>query len=586
MVRMHPVIGSPSGKASVARPRHVKAEYRLKRLPGDFSWELLDKLVRSFSTELSQPLFATFCGVARRRDPREYYGLDSTMGLQCISRWRWPMAGNPAVVHMICSFLRKNVDVPLVDETTRKHDCMTRVVQIDESLPLLAKPDWLRSPVYVRAKELIKALLGPVPTPENIAFHGRHGPGSTASIPFGERSAYFKYADFPYWCSPSSQSLLTYCITSDIRWASALEDAFRERYDIPKWRLLNRSLYLENLVRSECNFNVITSVPKDGRKDRPIAKEQTGNIYLQLAIGSIIRSRLLRRWRVDLNEQADVNRGFCLSSSQRKDLFTIDLSNASDTVSYALVKSLLPDDWFQLLCSVRSPWGILPSGDAIRYRKFSSMGNGYTFELETLIFLAICKAVSHVHGSPADDVFAVFGDDIIGPDYLYNTIANYLEYSGFQVNSEKSFSGSDRVRESCGVDALDGYNIRPVFMKGNPDNAMEMLGLRNRIRSWYLTHLGSMPEELDTWFLRTFDLMPPLGPDSSKETDGWWQDGDWPYGTRFQCLTGSTVEIPARDFRFRKLMHSLLSCTGEGGNFLVVQPGKRIKVKDRVKDWE
>jgi hypothetical protein len=347
------------------------------------------------------------------------------------------------------------------------------------------------------------------------------------------------------------------------------------------WSILDRTVFHNTIVEGVYPFNVVTTVPKDGRKDRPIAKEQTGNIYLQLGVGSLIRQRLLAVG-VDLNHQADRNRRKALIASRDLSLFTIDLSSASDTVGYALVKALLPPDWFRLLDSLRAPWGVLPSGEAFLYRKFSSMGNGFTFELETVIFMAICVGVSKVFGHRSDE-FAVFGDDIIGPDYLYLQITNYLEYSGFLVNSEKSFHGGQRVRESCGVDALDGRDIRPFFIKTVPQDAMEAIGIRNRVRKWFLGQLGDYPAKLDDFLIgRTFSRMPPIGPDSDVEFDGWLQDGPRARGSRYQAYMRATTQVPAREFLFRKLMHDLRSCTGEGGNFLVSETSQRVELVDRV----
>jgi hypothetical protein len=210
------------------------------------------------------------------------------------------------------------------------------------------------------------------------------------------------------------------------------------------------------------------------------------------------------------------------------------------------------------------------------------MGNGFTFELESILFLALCEGIRRVYGVRSDRFFA-FGDDILGPDYLYSHCCKYLSYSGFLVNSEKSFHGSSRVRESCGIDALDGRNIRPVFVKRVPQGAMEAIGVRNRIRAWCYRQFGSYPASLDNLLIGdTFDDMPPIGPDSDVEFDGWLQDGDWNVGTHHECYTPTTVQIPSRELHIRKLMHDLRSCSGEGGNFLVSEPSQRVRLVDRV----
>jgi len=82
---------------------------------------------------------------------------------------------------------------------------------------------------------------------------------------------------------------------------------------------------------------------------------------------------------VNLRDQS-VNQRYALLGSIDGSLATIDLSSASDTVSYALVMSLLPSGWFDLLDLFRSECVEVPGG-VIELEKFSSMGNAYTFEL-------------------------------------------------------------------------------------------------------------------------------------------------------------------------------------------------------------
>jgi hypothetical protein len=569
-----------SGRVVVLRGKgNRKVLPSIKRLPSDFCWKLGASLCESLRSHMSSSAYSTIQGVFRRRDVVGYYALDTQYGLQCITSWVQPEQGNPATLHMLSSVFRKCTDLELIPSKERKANCLDSVVKVDSTVPAL-RPEWLTDPVYLHAKDWIEQMLGPVPSEDAIAFSVRHGPGSTASTPFAARSGYFKYSAWPYKATPSAQRLLTDCIQTDLRWRSVLEDAVRRHLDIPMWAILDQKAFLAFVVDGTCPFNVVTTVPKDGRKDRPIAKEQLGNIYLQLGVGAVIRSRL-RGFGIDLNHQQEINRRIALEASRSRRYFTIDLSNASDTVGYDLVKALLPTGWFQLLDSLRSPWGTIPGDRSFLYRKFSSMGNGFTFELESVIFRAICAGISREFGHRSDR-FAVFGDDIIGPDYLYLHHLQYLSYSGFSVNSEKSFHGRDRVRESCGVDALDGRNIRPVFCKNTPRNAMELTGLRNRIRLWFFRQLGYYPADLDAFFIRCFDVLPPIGPDSDVEFDGWLHDGYWAEGRTHECMVPTTTELPARDLGFRKLMHDLRCCTGEGGNFLVSEPSERVRLVGRV----
>lgn len=551
----------------------------LRRLPQDFSWRLLHKLVMTLSDSISVQLKDRLLSIIRSRDIAGYYELEVEFGLQCIARHpQGPFPGNPASVLLLISVFRKSVDMALLSGKERRTSCIAKALSLDNSLPVTPKSEWHSDHVYVQARGWIQRVLNSVPDLDTIANSVRHGPGSSASVPYCARSRYFKYLNWPYRSTPASRCLLTDCILTDARWAAVLEDDMRKQFHIPMWNILNRDSFRSRIVDANHPYNVVTTVPKDGRKDRPIAKEQTGNIFLQLAVGSIIRQRL-RAAGIDLDKQAVWNRRMALASSLTQRLFTIDLSNASDTVSRALVQALLPEGWFLLLETLRAPWGTFPDR-SIFYKKFTSMGCGFTFELETLIFRAISYGISRVYGHRTD-MFATFGDDIIGPDYLYTHHLQYLEYSGFQVNSEKSFHGRDRVRESCGVDAYEGVNIRPVYIKEVPKTVSAAIGVRNRLRAWFLKHHGSFPHDLDSFLLGMFSDLPPVGPDSI-ETDGWLQDGPAVPGSYHWAIVPRTKELPAREFMFRKLMHPLRSCTGEGGNFLVSEESSQVSIKGRV----
>jgi len=100
--------------------------------------------------------------------------------------------------------------------------------------------------------------------------------------------------------------------------------------------------------------------------------------------------------------------------------------------------------------------------------KFSSMGNGYTFELETVIFSAITAAVHEmVTGEAAklhQNVF-VYGDDIICKTDVSLDVIAALRWFGFSLNERKSFV-SGPFRESCGGDYFNGVPVRAHFFEG------------------------------------------------------------------------------------------------------------------------
>jgi hypothetical protein len=220
-------------------------------------------------------------------------------------------------------------------------------------------------------------------------------------------------------------------------------------------------------------------VPKNAKTHRVIAKEPHVNSYLQKGLGGLIRKRLRDVAGVDLNDQTR-NQRLARHGSLTGELATIDLSGASDTISSELVKFLIPDRWFKLLDATRSKQGLF-EGSWIHYEKFSSMGNAYTFELESLIFWALCKATLHVLGQ--GQTLSVYGDDLIVPSSTFGLVVTVLEYAGFSTNDKKSFS-SGPFRESCGQDYFQGVGVRPIFQKEEISNVESLYRSANSLRRY------------------------------------------------------------------------------------------------------
>jgi hypothetical protein len=222
--------------------------------------------------------------------------------------------------------------------------------------------------------------------------------------------------------------------------------------------------------------NTIVTVPKNSKTNRVIAIEPGINLWFQKAVGSMIRRRLLR-FGIDLNDQsknADLAREASLDSS----LATIDFSSASDSIATAVVRELLPPRWFLLLDCMRSKRGNSDKGSIV-WNKFSSMGNGFTFELESLIFYAAASAVREYMGLTG--VISVFGDDVVLPSESAQQYADFCDYLGFQVNTQKSFS-TGLFRESCGSHYFSGVDCKPIFLKERLSNVESVYKLANNIR--------------------------------------------------------------------------------------------------------
>lgn len=223
--------------------------------------------------------------------------------------------------------------------------------------------------------------------------------------------------------------------------------------------LLEMGVDLALCVVETVERNVISLVPKNWKTHRTIAKEPTHTLPLQLAVDAFLKAKL-HRWGVTLRDQSK-NQQRAKQGSIDGSFATIDLMMASDCVALNCVAWLLPPEWFELLSDLRSSYFSADWGEG-EYAKFSSMGNGYTFSLESLIFAAACRAV----GSRQ---FAVYGDDIAVETEHVQSLLRLLSFLGFKVNKEKSFvDPSCHFRESCGNDYWKGRFVTPFYLRELP----------------------------------------------------------------------------------------------------------------------
>jgi hypothetical protein len=244
--------------------------------------------------------------------------------------------------------------------------------------------------------------------------------------------------------------------------------------------------------------NRLDFVPKDATISRSICIEPVLNMFFQLGMGRLIERRLKNFFGVTLSFQPDVNRALALMGSCTGDMVTIDLSSASDSMSLRMVRELFPPDivqWFEILRSRSSRY----KSEVIGLNMLSTMGNGFTFPVQTALFSCIVAAahevdgltrVDHPHGMPVLSLkhlpnWSVFGDDIICSQRVLRKVLRLLTLTGFEVNGLKTFY-EGLFRESCGHDYFKGHDVRGVYCKTlkTPQDRYTLINLLNQWSSW------------------------------------------------------------------------------------------------------
>lgn len=210
-------------------------------------------------------------------------------------------------------------------------------------------------------------------------------------------------------------------------------------------------------------------VNKSAKTKRGMRIDPTVNSMYQLGLGDLL-SKALRLLGLDIRDQS-ANKRAALYGSIHGLTATVDLSSASDTIAWRLVEYLFPREWFDLFWLLSSRQVALEDGTIMDLELMSSMGNGFTFPLETLIFWALSDAsreYSNKLGMRRLPRTLVYGDDIIVPTSSIPVLVRVFQAVGLTVNMTKSF-WSGRFRESCGGDYVDGIDIRPFSLSADPD---------------------------------------------------------------------------------------------------------------------
>lgn len=471
-------------------------------------------------------------------------------------------------------FLKKCPDVPGATEEERKRKAIETWEAGEASCyfanqrlsPYLISPlsDEIPAKFLRGVRRILLSWLRHAPDDDELKLRARHGPGATFSSSVANPTAADKYSDSMTLTPGAKFNLLNLAGT---KWMGLMTDRF---------------------VKSQgdsINFvpgNRFAVVPKTALTHRSIGIEPTLNIYFQLAVGSSIRARMRKYAGWDLDNAADVHRKVAQQASIDGQFATVDLSNASDTLCKNLVRILLRDtSWLPILEDLRSPktridgkWRLL--------EKFSSMGNGYTFELESCVFAAIaaqCLLLRGIEPKLGKNLF-VFGDDIIVPTEAARLVVDTLEWCGFKANKEKTFLHGS-FRESCGGDFFSGYPVRGFYLKDalTKANHQRTFTVHNGVRK-VLNQCGIN----SPWFLNWIRSMLPMGlrdlggPERLGDTvlHGLPQTFRWRHGVRWVRAACWSKPILIKWSYFSEEARLACRLTGYGDTFGINSRGARV----------
>ncbi len=224
--------------------------------------------------------------------------------------------------------------------------------------------------------------------------------------------------------------------------------------------------------------NILFTVPKNSDIDRVAAKEPDFNMFLQKSFGSQIRT-LLKRRGINLNDQT-TNQKLARVGAVTGSLATLDLSSASDSITTELVELAMPTDWFFYLDTVRSQETEIDGVWHVN-EMFSSMGNGFTFELESLLFYSIALTTAYFAGVRGS--ISVYGDDIIVPTEIAQDVISVLAFMGFKTNPDKSFVEGP-FRESCGAHWYGDLDVTPFYLRRPIERVSDLILVLNQLTNW------------------------------------------------------------------------------------------------------
>lgn len=323
-------------------------------------------------------------------------------------------------------------------------------------------------------------------------------------------------------------------------------------------------------VQSEEHCIRIVAVPKNYKTARVIGPEDA------------VRQAIARRYfiimdrftpvEVDLHDQT-INQRAALAGSLNGSLATLDLSSASDRITWTLLGDIMPGRFIELIKRVL-PTHFLDPKTKVNRRLTSActMGNSITFWLESIVFTTISRAARDFVSTLSPDVQfragCVYGDDMVVDNALAETTAEFLEACGFVVNTDKSYWSKESgpcYRESCGEEYFGGEKLTTLYFPRFPiEGKIGSMSRRSRRDSYRDTRVSTVTALVDLQH-KMFNLCVPaalLLAELLKENDekmtsstpdqglgDIWSYLDAPIKRRAPGVRGKSLDLPEYQLR-------------------------------------
>lgn len=363
------------------------------------------------------------------------------------------------------------------------HVFLTKIKMSRPDLENSSLSDWIQRQVdptpMVASRtdiEAIRSIISWLIQLEDPIFQGSHGPGSTSSDYIDDEGRLRVAKTIPEKNMVFKPDLRVHLIGGvSVDGTTSLE--FKD----PGW-------------------DEVVFVAKDVKSLRPITKTDATLQYCQQGVKSF--------WYVvNDNDSEQPIRHFVKYADQRPSQMaaiagsthkgngnrtkpsTIDMQHSSDSVSTQMVTELFSGDLLHYIMLARS-WYALTERGLVEHNMYGGMGSALTFPVQTTIYTAMSIWASILADAAEDHLvyddhyellsyylnsdgfrpefhriqknIRIYGDDIALPDNATEILYKLLSDFGLTVNKRKSFTGDSPVRESCGVYALNGYDITPL----------------------------------------------------------------------------------------------------------------------------